>query len=107
MTGDKDKFQVIQLVIEKAEPLAPASRDASQDPPADPGSAGGSAEARAADEGGLPVDCPVTPLGVEGDDFYYLDTIKRLRVIDQYRHGRNPIAAMFASVSARHRLAKT
>lgn len=44
---------------------------------------------------GLPADCPVVPLGVRDDQFYYLDANKQLRVLPASKHGRLELLAMF------------
>jgi hypothetical protein len=44
---------------------------------------------------GLPSDCPVHPLGVDGDNFWFLDTIGQLRSIPSHRFSQNAVAALF------------
>lgn len=48
-----------------------------------------------ADEFGLPPDCPVLPLGVNGDTFYFLDTIGQLRGLVESKMGQGGITALF------------
>ena len=48
-----------------------------------------------ADEWGLPPDCPVLPLGVDGDVFWFLDTIGQLRGLVESKMGQGGITALF------------
>lgn len=43
----------------------------------------------------LPVDCPVVPLGIEGDTFFYLDANKQLRPLAASKHGRLDLQSLF------------
>jgi hypothetical protein len=65
------------------------------DPPRDPPSGGGG-PAPAAD-GILPDDCPVIPLGLSGDAYYYLDGLGQLREIRAKDHGRLHLQALFGT----------
>lgn len=64
-------------------------------PPAlEPPDGGGSETPRR--QGGLPDDCPVTPLGLNDDgQFYYLDAIQQLRVLKEKDHSRLGLLALF------------
>lgn len=44
---------------------------------------------------GLPPDCPVTPLGVDGDLYYFLDTINQLRAVTCGQFGRAFTTSLF------------
>lgn len=44
----------------------------------------------------LPEGCPVTPLGGNGTEFYYLNTIQQLVKISAQQHSKNVISALFA-----------
>ena len=43
----------------------------------------------------LPRNCPVRPLGLEGDLFYYLDANSQLRSLAASKHGRLDLQALF------------
>lgn len=44
---------------------------------------------------GLPPDCPVTPLGVDGRTFWFLDTIGQLQGVTAREFSQNTVAALF------------
>lgn len=43
----------------------------------------------------LPDDCPVLPLGRNGDWYYYLDAANEMRTLKHNEHGRLPIVSLF------------
>lgn len=43
----------------------------------------------------LPEDCPVVPLGVSGDTYYYLDELKQLRPLAAKEHSRLQLMSLF------------
>lgn len=43
----------------------------------------------------LPKDCPVTALGIGGNDFYYLDVSRQLKVLRPSDHSRLGVLALF------------
>lgn len=47
------------------------------------------------DEFGLPPDCPVIPLGVDGDTYWFLDTLGQLRPLDVSSFGQKAINSLF------------
>lgn len=49
---------------------------------------------------GLPPDCPVTPLGVDGDVYYFLDTIGQLRAISFNSAGKKAVQSLFMGRAA-------
>lgn len=61
-------------------------------PAADGGGAGRSPKP----DPSLPKGCPVTPLGIEGDYFYYLDASKQLRTLVPREHSRPGLQSLFA-----------
>jgi hypothetical protein len=44
---------------------------------------------------GLPNDCPVTPLGVDGDTYYFLDTIGQLRALGCREFSKMSVLSLF------------
>ncbi len=44
---------------------------------------------------GLPVDCPVTALGYDDDQFWFIDTVGQVRVISAGKFSRNLISSLF------------
>lgn len=87
MPGPDDTLGTVRLVIDNAQTVdAPRSDD-------DDGDRGGG-------DGGalqLPDKCPVTPLGVLGDVFFYLDAMQQLRPLPAREHSRLGILALFGS----------
>lgn len=49
---------------------------------------------------GLPPDCPVTPLGVDGDIYWFLDTIGQLRGISFNSAGKKAVQSLFMGRAA-------
>ena len=47
----------------------------------------------------LPLDCPVTPLGVLDDKFFYLDRLGQMRRISAEKHGQNTLKSLFGDTS--------
>lgn len=47
------------------------------------------------DEYGLPPECPVIPLGTSAGNFYFLDTIGQMRVINETSLGQKTINSLF------------
>lgn len=47
-------------------------------------------------EDGLPRGCPVTPLGKDGDVFYFLDALNQLRAVEAGKMGQAGIACLFS-----------
>ncbi|MEE8206876.1 MAG: hypothetical protein V3T82_07995 [Nitrospinaceae bacterium] len=45
---------------------------------------------------GLPVECPVQPLGISGDVHYYLDCLGQMRAIKAKDHTKNILQSMFS-----------
>lgn len=43
----------------------------------------------------LPAGCPVTPLGVVGDEFYYLDAHQQMRVLKAKEHSRLILTSLY------------
>ncbi len=43
----------------------------------------------------LPEDCPVVPLGINGDTYYYIDASRQLREISAEKHSRLGLLALF------------
>ena len=48
---------------------------------------------------GLPPDCPVKPLGFEGDVFYFLNPVGQVAALKASSSGKGPIDALFAGRS--------
>lgn len=48
---------------------------------------------------GLPPDCPVRPLGFEGDVFYFLNPVGQVATLKASSSGKGPIDALFAGRS--------
>ena len=71
-----------------AHPLEPASPKVPQS-----GLAGGFVST----DGGLPDGCPVKPLGVHGDSYFYLDAQAQIRELKAGKHGRLEILALFGT----------
>jgi hypothetical protein len=44
---------------------------------------------------GLPPDCPITPLGVDGDTYYFLDTIGQLRALGCREFSKMSVLSLF------------
>ena len=57
------------------------------------GDGGGGGRSRRED--GLPEGCPVTPLGVVGDVFFYLDAVRQLRAVKGRDHSRLGVLVLF------------
>lgn len=72
----------------KAKAAAASGPSAGAEPPSPP------PEPR---EDGLPDDCPVTALGVEGDAYYFLDQLKQLRQLLHKEMARLPIMSLFGT----------
>lgn len=49
----------------------------------------------AEDSDTLPDDCPVKPLGLSGDTYYYLDEVKQLRALAAKDHSRLQLQSLF------------
>lgn len=49
---------------------------------------------------GLPPNCPILPLGFDGQTFYFLNTVGQVAVLDAKSSGKGPIDALFAGRSA-------
>lgn len=47
----------------------------------------------------LPQGCPVTPLGVLDDKYFYLDRIGQLRRVSAEKHGQNTLKSLFGDTS--------
>jgi hypothetical protein len=47
------------------------------------------------DELGLPPECPVIPLGVDGDVYWFLDTLGQLRALEYAQFGQKAINSLF------------
>ncbi len=47
------------------------------------------------DELGLPPECPVIPLGVDGDVYWFLDTLGQLRPLEFSKFGQKAIGSLF------------
>ena len=45
--------------------------------------------------GGLPKDCPVIPVGIDGNVYYYLDATRQLRALDAGRHNKLWLQSLF------------
>lgn len=87
-----------------AEPVAPVSGpdpepEQGTDPGAsvgEPGAPDGDVPPRARDDG-LPDGCPVSPLGVNGRLFFYLDALGQVKIYQDKDHGRLPVLALFGN----------
>ena len=108
---DKKKGEVVSLavvgggmeavakVIESAEPVArpPAPLSSTPaEPPAHEVVPAGEASGRGG--GGsdiLPESCPVTPLGVQGDSYWYLDALHQLREVRDKDHNKNKVRSLY------------
>jgi hypothetical protein len=82
-----DAKAAIADAIDKAEIVAPRAGDDGRKPwrPGD---------------GGLPPDCPVVPLGVNGANYFYLDGLKQLACCAASEHQRLPLMALFKTQTA-------
>lgn len=93
-----DRLEPVRLVIDNAKEAPPPS-------PLDDDDDGGRRGGR--DDGDppaprLPEDCPVKPLGILGDVFYYLDAANQLRDLPAREHSRLGILGLFGAMN--HRL---
>jgi hypothetical protein len=112
-TENPDKLKVIRMVFNAAEEIAgdpPAPDDASEPvadaggspPPADAGPSIPTDDKPAPPRppikyraDGLPEGCPVTPLGINDDVFYYLDASNQLRALKARDHSRLGVQGLF------------
>ncbi|MGL4397628.1 MAG: hypothetical protein ACRCS9_13895 [Hyphomicrobium sp.] len=82
--------------LPQAAPAAPQHDTTALDPePGDESAQGVSPGKWTPNRLGLPDDCPVVPLGVDGDTFYFLDTIGQLREVDNGKFGKIPVMSLF------------
>ncbi len=105
--SDEEKVNPVRLVISNAEPAQPAPpppREESQSaslpsagPPAAAGDGGGGNGpiAREEREDGLPVGCPIEPLGVMNDRCYYIDAHRQVREVKARDHSHLNIRHLF------------
>jgi hypothetical protein len=93
-TTDKPA-EAVRLIWENAEEASSAADGASagQAPP-DRGEPPGRTE-RPRPDRGLPEGCPVTPLGLQGDLYYYLDALDQLRELKAKDHSRLNLVSLF------------
>jgi len=96
----------IRDIVDAAEPVgAPRSKKPRVPKPGDPRPvegwkdpmfAGGWRSRAWTNDVGLPRDCPVHPLGKDGDVFFFLDPLGQLRALKASEMGQAGIAALFA-----------
>lgn len=92
MTAPEDRYTPVRLMIEGAETVVQSPEQPPEPPPEDRGRVFGK---RGGD--GLPDDCPVTPLGIEGEICYYLDASRQLRAVKGEKHSRLNLANLFGA----------
>lgn len=89
-------IDAVRRMLEEAELREKADREPPPDPPPPepppPGDGPGPEPA-----GFLPDACPVVPLGLSGDTYYYLDGLGQLREIRAKDHGRLHLQALFGT----------
>lgn len=73
---------------------APGDESAPAGPPAETGGVGDVYELQ---PGELPPDCVVTPLGVNGNSYYYLDQLGQLRVLAADKHGQGNLISLWGA----------
>lgn len=88
-----DAVPYVPEVAETAvEPMVPTDLDP---PPGEPNHAGTHPGRWTPNKLGLPDDCPVTPLGVDGDVYYFLDTIGQLRALGAREFSKMSVLSLF------------
>jgi hypothetical protein len=94
--------EALAAVIEQAEEAELAEADkawlaklAARDPIPGQERDGVAAGAWDGDDLGLPPDCPVIPLGVDGDVYWFLDTLGQLRALEFSQFGQKAITSLF------------
>lgn len=103
MTEHDDNVVELRMILDEAEEIDPVSvaaassaeaADANAPPPAEDGG-GGARERRS--QGGLPDDCPVEPLGINGELCFYLDASDQLRAVKAEKHGRLTLQNLYGA----------
>lgn len=89
MTAPDDAIRAVRDIIDNAQEWRPpgAPPPTGDDPKPNP-------------TGGLPPDCPVIPLGLEGNRYSYLDALGQLQTLAADKHGQQQIHALFGPTGA-------
>lgn len=88
-------LEAVQAALAKAVEFVPPPSDERADPPPHDGSPGDPLDPSRSPR--LPEGCPVAPLGINGDHYYYLDASRQLRAVKAKDHSRLGVASLFGS----------
>ncbi len=85
---------IVRMALDKAEQVARPP----DEPPADSGGGGLGGERRSfLGRGDLPHTCPVEPLGVFGEMFWYIDALRQLRGLKAKEHSKLILTGLFGT----------
>ena len=88
-------LEAVQAALAKAVEFKPSQDEGRADPPPHDAPPGEPLEPQCGSR--LPEDCPVKPLGINGDFYYYLDANHQLRTVKVKDHGRLGIQGLFGN----------
>ena len=96
--GDLTHMDEVRRMLVDAKAIEPPAEEPAPAPPPDEEmkteDRGGKRRPKV-DQDGLPLSCPVIPLGVNGDVFYYLDASRQLRPLEGAKHSRLGVQSLF------------